>query len=431
MNRTLHRFRYSHILGGDVRIKKSFGATSIDEFMARLNAARASRGGSPVQWHGFGAEMLIPVLESFVEFRGTIPEADRRYLLRDAVYKAATETDFDRKALGKNLQDAEDRYLRKPQQKFIVATSWTASPDLEMRRLSVRGATVSFAQRHANLDREPIRDVLDRVTPLPLPEMLQVQARVTARTPSGALEIGLHCLDYARGVWNFLINRRTAYRLFSSGLQTPMNKILPGPIHTVHTLRGKLATETVWYELYRIDHVQLFSEKALLSKIEVTAQKVRGRLSRSAYGRDIEHAFVRYTRALDAMDHAVAFARLWATIEYLADTSDHDNLIRRIAFLTDEKERSFVEIMMRHLRDVRNGVVHVDASRERADVREGIEAYLYQLKIFAEWLLLFHVRNSHKYETRAAAARFLDTPTDPEELKRVIKLYRSMLRHRS
>jgi hypothetical protein len=414
-----------------VRIKKSFGAISIDEFMTRLNGARASKGGSPVQWHSFGAEMLIPALESFVEFQGIVPEADRRHLIRSAVYKAATETNFDRNALVRNLKGAEDQYLRKPWQKFIIATSWTVSPDLKMRRLRVGGATVSFAQSQANLDREPIRDVLDRVMPFPMPEMLQVQARVTARTPSGALEIGLHGLDYARGIWNFLINRRTAYRLFSSGLQAPMNRIVPGPIHTVHTLDGKLATETVWYELYRVDQVQPFCEHALLSKIEVTAKTIRRRLGRSAYGRDLEHGFVRYTRALDTPDHAVAFARLWTTIEYLADTSDHDSLIHRIAFLTSEKERSFVELMMRHLRDVRNGVVHVDASRERTEVREGIEAYLYQLKIFAEWLLLFHVRSSHKYETRAAAAKFLDTPTDPEELKRLIKLYRGMLRHRS
>jgi hypothetical protein len=341
--------------------------------MTRLNAARASRGGSPVRWHSFAPEVLIPVLESFVEFQGIVPEADRRHLIRDAVHKAATETTFDRKALEKNLKEAEDHYLRKQPQKFIIATSWTASPDLEMRRLRLRGATLSFAQSQANLDREPIRDVLERVVPFPLAEMLQVQARVTARTPSGALEIGLHCLDYARGVWNFLINRRTAYRLFSNSLQTPINRIVPGPIHTVHTLRGKLATETVWYELYRIDQVQLFCQQALLSKIEVTAQKIRRRISRSAYGRDIEHGFVRYTRALDTADHAVGFARLWTTIEYLADTSDHDNLIRRIAFLNNKEERSFVELMMRHLRDVRNGVVHVDASRERTDVREGIE----------------------------------------------------------
>ena len=414
-----------------MRIKKSFGETPFDEFMTRLNAARASTGGSPVQWHNFAPEMLIPVLESFVEFQGDVPEADRRDLISGAVYKAATETTFDRKALEKNLKGEENDYLSKRPQKFIIATSWTASPDLKMKRLRLAGETVSFAQSQANFDREPVRNLLEQVMPSPLAEMLQVQARVSARTPSGALEIGLHCLDYARGLWNFLINRRTAYRLFSNSSQKPLNRILPGPIHTVHTLSGKLATETVWYELYRIDQVPLFDQQVLLSKIEGSAQKIRRRISQSEYGRDIEHGFVRYTRALDTPDHAVAFARLWTTIEYLADTSDHDNLIRRIAFLTNEEERSFVELMMRHLRDVRNGVIHVDATRDRTDVRQGIEAYLYHLKIFAEWLLGFHIRSCRKYETRAAAAKILDTPTNPEELKRLIKLYRGMLRHRS
>ena len=87
-----------------MRIKKSFGETSFDKYMTRLNAARDSTGGSPVRWHDFSPEMLIPVLESFVEFQGVVPEADRRDLISRAVYKAATETNFDRKALKNNLK---------------------------------------------------------------------------------------------------------------------------------------------------------------------------------------------------------------------------------------------------------------------------------------------------------------------------------------
>lgn len=245
------------------------------------------------------------------------------------------------------------------------------------------------------------------------------------------MEIGMYSLDYARGVWNFLINKRTVFRLSSYSSQTAINKIVPGPIHTVHTLDGKLAMEAAWYPWYRIDKVQLFSEQALLSKIEGAAQKIRRRLIHSAYGRDIEHAFVRYTRALDTPEHAVAFARLWTTIEYLADTSDQDSLIRRITFFASEEERRLIELVLRHLRDVRNGLVHVDASRERSAVREGIEAYLYHLKMFAEWLLVFHVKNSQRCETRAAAAKLLDTPTNREELKGRIRLYRKILKQRS
>jgi hypothetical protein len=60
-----------------------------------------------------------------------------------------------------------------------------------------------------------------------------------------------------------------------------------------------------------------------------------------------------------------------------------------------------------------------------------MEAYLFQLKEFAEWLLRFHLRNGRKYKTRASAVEFLDTPANPEELRRLISLYRSALRHRA
>lgn len=254
---------------------------------------------------------------------------------------------------------------------------------------------------------------------------------MTARTPSGAFERGLYEVDYGRGVLNFLINKRTAFRMSLAETQQAVNKLIPGPIHTVHTSRGKPATETVWYELYHVDQVRLFNDATLLNKLGGAAQKIRKQVKESAYARDIELGFVRYTRALDCRDYATAFTRLWTTIEYLAGTSDHEMLVGRIASLTRNDERSFVETVLRHLRDVRNGVVHVDSFREHTDTRNGMEMYLYQLKVFAERLLLFHLQKGRKYKSRTSALELLDTPTDPEELRRLIKLYRSMLRHRA
>jgi hypothetical protein len=289
--------------------------------------------------------------------------------------------------------------------------------------------TVSFGQQGwGRLDRKPVSDLIKEVVPSPLPDMLQVRAHVSARTPSGAFELGQHSMDYARGVWNFLINRRTTALLFSSVPNRPVNEILPAGVHTVHTPNGKLAAKAIWVETYTVSQLRLYSGD--LPKIEAAAEKIRQRIRQSKYSEDIEHAFVRYTRALDIPDHATAFARLWTTIEYLADTSDHDTLIQRIAFLTTEKDRKFVDLVLRHMRDVRNGIVHIDQSRERTDIRGGMEAYLYQLRLFAEWLLLFHV-NATKYQSRKSAAEFLDTPSNPEQLRRLIRLYWQVLKRRS
>jgi hypothetical protein len=106
-------------LGGVVRIKKSLDANAFGEIMARLKAARASTDGHSVRWHGFAPDVLIPVLESFVEFQDLVPEADRREVIRDAVYNAARETNFGREELLKNLEESEKHYLRKLPEKFI------------------------------------------------------------------------------------------------------------------------------------------------------------------------------------------------------------------------------------------------------------------------------------------------------------------------
>lgn len=414
-----------------MRIKKTFGGKSLDELMARLRSARASSDGTGVQWHSFAFEVLIPVFDSIVDFQALVPDADRRHLIRQAVFDAVTESTFDGETLVRHLKKAEDDYLKRPLQKFILATSWTASPRLKMKQLRSDKATVSYLPlSRTRLDRRPLRSLIEKLTPFLVPDMLQVQAHVKARTAIGAFELGNQAVDYARAVWNFLINKRIRFRLFSGGPQEPVNRLRPGPIHTVHTFQGKPAEELVWYELYRADQVRLFDDRALLHKLEGTAQTIRKRIRESAYSRDIEHGFVRYTRALDSLDHATAFTRLWTTIEYLADTSDHDKLIRRIAFLTTNEERGFVEVVLRHMRDVRNGVVHIDASREHGETREGMEAYLYQLKVFAEWLLDFHLRTGRNHKTRAAAAELLDTPTNSEELRRLVKLYNSVLKHR-
>jgi hypothetical protein len=414
----------------DVRIKKNNGEKSIDDVMTRLNAARASTGGSPVQRHGFALEVLVPVLESFIELHPSVPETDRRQVIRDGVLSAAAEAIFDRAVLKKHLERSEARYMQEPEQKFILATSWTAPPGSKTKRVCSGRATVSFStSSRIHLDRAPIQARIEALTPRQALEMLQVRVHVTARTPSGAFEIGRHEVDYARGVWNFIINKGTSLSPFSMGPQQPINKILPGPIHTIHTSRGALATETVWYELHSPEQIPLISA-AQIRIIEERAQMIHRRVMENAYRRDVQHAFVRYTRALDYVDHATAFIRLWTTIEYLANTSKFDELVRRILFLTGDAQQGFVETVLLHMRDVRNGLVHGDSPLKYTDMREGLEAYLFQLKVFAEWLLSFHLRSGRKHKTRASATEVLDTPTNKEELQRRIRLYRRVLTHR-
>lgn len=73
-----------------------------------------------------------------------------------------------------------------------------------------------------------------------------VSVLVSARTTNEAGALALDQLDLVRGIWNFRKNRGTWIRK-SSGTRSPVNSIILGPIHTLHTPSGALATESWWY----------------------------------------------------------------------------------------------------------------------------------------------------------------------------------------
>lgn len=371
--------------------------------------------------------MLLPILESYVDFPHEIPEIDRRSLIRDAVHKASTGERIDRDSLERCLREAEEAYLRRPIQPFVLVTSWTLGPYAAMKRIRVPGVSIVFGPPNRSpLNRKAVQHLIEEVLPYEPPQMLQVKAHLKARTAAGAYEVGQHALDSVRGQLNYLINKRTVARLFSNS-QRPINKILAGPLHTVHKPNGSLAEPTLWYETFRIDKVAMESRDAL-SKWENSARLIRKRIHQSDYAADIEHGFVRYARALDLADPSVAFSKLWTAVEFLAATSDQEEIVQRLLRLTAKEDRRLVAIAFRHVQDVRNGLVHIDEKRKLSDVRAGMDAHVYQLKMFAEWLLKFHIRVCRRFATRRSAMEILDVPLESDELRRRIKLYRNALK---
>ena len=103
---------------------------------------------------------------------------------------------------------------------------------------------------------------------------------------------------------------------------------------------------------------------------------------------------MRYVRALDARDHSDSFIGIWSTLEYLTNSvGNYDQIIRRAKFLFSDADRfnRFNYLLLEHLRDVRNQLVHTAA------VRSNIEVYLYQLKGITEVFLRFHLRHGREF----------------------------------
>ena len=93
-------------------------------------------------------------------------------------------------------------------------------------------------------------------------------------------------------------------------------------------------------------------------------QTLRRRVKRLRYGPDLRKQLVNYVRALDYVDYDASFNRLWAVMEHLsASVGKHGRIAKRVSFLYDPAELRYIRLIVEHLRDVRNGLVHDSRAR--------------------------------------------------------------------
>jgi hypothetical protein len=205
------------------------------------------------------------------------------------------------------------------------------------------------------------------------------------------------------------------------GKRKPINKIILGPLHTLHTSTGHLATtDTWWYEPSYMGAINPLSlSQNELESIYRTLQTVRKWLAKHKYAEAIQNAIIRYSRALDERDFATAFIKLWGVLELLTDTigASYDTAIKRTAFLFEEREYHLQ--ILQHLRRHRNLSIHFDKDNSE------IETCLYQLKYFVEHLIWFHLNNVFDFSTLQDAASFLSLPHDNSVLKNQIAKLRN------
>jgi hypothetical protein len=123
-------------------------------------------------------------------------------------------------------------------------------------------------------------------------------------------------------------------------------------------------------------------------------------------------------RALDSADLSRAFLDLWGLLETLTGISPgdrHDKVVRRASFIWSDAQRKTHEQVLHHLRRHRNSYVHAGEGANRAN------AYLHQIRLYVEEMLLFHLGYSRHLMSMNRAARFFDLPFDTVELQRLIE----------
>jgi hypothetical protein len=407
-----------------VRIHKKY---DLGELARRIQAARTSAPGSPLKFKSFDIHNIESVLETCVDFPATIPEPDRESLVRQGVARAAESAQIDAAILEQCLREAEREYLRQPLQTYVIASSLTLSYFETLRDIKINGVSLRFSRTlPARFERQAIREELNREITIEQPDQLTtLRTRVRARTEAGAVNLAIDTADFLRGLWNFWVNYRTNLRI-QFGSPQPINQILWGPVHTLHTPEGALASETFWAEPKHQQSEKTYSASSHWAEMRKWEKWARRRIEGLQYADEMRLLVARYSRALDLADYDAAFNKLWAVFEHLAGAiGNYDGLIKRTLFLYTEQLQDFNRLILEHLRDVRNGLVHLDRARRAMDT------YIYQLKRFVEVLMQFHLSSGKVFSSISTAGQFLDLPQNTAILEARITELRMALRFRT
>jgi len=377
----------------------------------------AENGG--VSFTGFGHVEYVALLFSMLNFSSEIPEIEGRRIVEQAVFRAGEREHITAQNILAEVNRLEGEFLRNPLSRYTLVTSLSVSRMALLPRVKINNAYIAFGGQLSQVcQRERDRIIADRAqhvlyTNVPN-DYIMTRVYVSARSTHEATDTALNALDLIRGIWNWFYNRGNFIRM-SFGKRAPVNKIVQGPLHTLHLPNGNLATETFWYEPRFYSPQPIYNPTPEIERLCKFSRNARKRLVKCQYRQVIEESIIQYVRALDERDWEAAFLRLWSILERLTNTDEtHKVTIRRASFIFEERE--YYQQVLKHLKDFRNKYVHEAAGSSE------IETYMFELKNIVEALLSFHLSSKFGFRSLADASEFLDLSSDRDFLASRVKL---------
>lgn len=359
-------------------------------------------------------------LQNMLSLNENIGHYEKQKIVRKAYFNVGEKGQINAKNLIIEINKLENEYLRLPVKKYYLLTSISINPTITIKRLIIDNCHINFLTKlptpSSKARAELLEDAKFSLTAdLPL-NYKPIKISTFGKSQSEAVNNALDALDFVRATWNLWLNHQARQRM-SSGKVSQVNKIVLGPIHTLHGEDGKLATNDWWYQPEYREKTTPFNQADQIKRMQSFLVWTRKRLKNIQYVGEFKNALIRYGRALDLNDSEASFLKLWGTLEQLTDTGKdgYDKTIKRTLFLPEDKE--YHREILNHLRDYRNRAVHAGTKDEE------IETYLFQLKKYVEVLLLFHLKTKFKFNSFTHFAKFLELPKNKQEIDSIIKLH--------
>jgi len=408
-----------------------------------LEKSRSINNEGNVQFSGFGIMTALPKLEAMICLNQEITLEDKHGIVQQSIFNVGRRGELLSENILTEINRLEKDYLSFREQNYILATSLSIDNCYhKLSSLQIDNNRITFS---ASLPKSFAKSISSQQDikffaggkEIP-PKYLYVRIAVRAKSIYRATEKALNSLNVFRGLLNYAVNYGQQSFSFGETSRKPINKILLGPIHTLHKPNGKIDIDVFWFEEgyrapvqpYYDNSLRRYGDKTVKRFDEILkfAHGIRKNIKKSKISKKLLDALLLYNDALDNYDYEVSYIKLWAVLELLTATGQEDGYkvtVRRAAFIFSNPEVEKVHLEL--LRDFRNELVH------RGHRNAKLEIFVYDLKLYVERLLHFLIFNYSKFSSFDDVGYLLDRTTNLEELSRKVKLVnfaKKLNRHR-
>ena len=390
--------------------KKGFDSDFMANELERWIVRDGSSTETSIKISGIGYSRELLLLTGMVDFDEQVPEQEARRIVSRSVTAVAHRGTLSSKNLLLEIRRSEKTFVSKPEEKFKLHTTISLPQDAKIKRIYLSGSYISIGAGPSAQIRKARINLFRKAGDQTLgdyPENYQsVAVSVTAKTSEIAAQVALDRLNYVRGLWNIQINRGSYRESYQR--PAPVNKVILGPMHTIHSMSGELLGDQFWYDNNYQGPIEPLGDQERTEYFDEYARKILDIDKTHAYSEELRSAVRRYSEVLDGRDMNAVMLGLWGVLELLTDTQkkNYDVLIDRASFVFKDHKKARHILQLIRLR--RNEYAH-DGSTST-----GAETLVHQLKSFVETLIGFHfgLAERHRFKDMKEFVRILDFPTD-------------------
>ncbi|MFC1855739.1 hypothetical protein ACFL2A_04295, partial [Thermodesulfobacteriota bacterium] len=352
----------------------------VDRLLKKIDGLKKTTPAGEVVFGGLEYFDCLTLLNSCLKVNNKITGINKDKIIVDSLKKSGSNGTITKDTLLSEVKKKERNTLNCSVQRYVLCTCISIKKNVSLNRRKIDDVIITFNQQLNPIFTSQINLILhepsnSQLFPKPslYRNLMSVKIFVNEQFPEVAAKKAMHKLNFLCSLWNLKLNAGRSAGLYALN-DEPVNKIVQGPLFTLHSSSGHLALpkDYFWYNDYdrqvkrtnnvstKIPNMNIFEKKA---RKKITKLSKQPNKQPRKYENIITWSLTEYNDALNYRDKRRAFLKLWPVLERLTGTmsADYDLTVRRASFLWT-KNNSFHKDILNHLRLLRNSFIHENES---------------------------------------------------------------------